>query len=162
MKKKRYNQFINKYFNYNKYSSIDAIRNHNYCYDDNKHIFLLTNSYSIVRINFNFYNKTLLKRYNELDIKRTDAKTLENQVINFFEKFSNEEFCNIANIKEIKDNYIHLENNDVTFNLGMVKNIANLISKNNDYNIYTSEKNKQAICISGNYGYAYLLGCKTF
>ena len=159
MKKTRYNQFINRYYNFNK-SLRNTLKN-TYIYDEEKHIFLLCNGYSIVRINFNFQNRTLFKRYHELDINKCDDN-VKNQVINFFHNFEEEQFCNNVEEEKITDKYLHIKNSDITFDTTMIKNIVNLISKNNDYSMFESEINKNAICITGNYGYAYLLGCRNY
>lgn len=160
MRKTRYNQFINRYFNFNKYSK--GYFMNTYSTDENGN-FTITNAFSIVRINWNFNNKTLYKRYHELDLKRVDNCYNEKIVMNMIKDFENGGYCNLVELKEFDDKLYYIEDNKeiYRYDKSMVKNILNLITKNNRYGVFMNEK-QQAICITGEYGYAYLLPQRVF
>lgn len=157
---KRYNQFINRYFNFNKYGKGDFMKS--YTLGDN-YKFIITNSYSMIRINWNFQDKTSYKRYNDLEISKLNNKELQKSIISMFDRFDNHGYCQNVELKDLdNENYYLDENKDIyTYDKAMIKNIVNIISKNNQYSVFINDE-KQAICITGNYGYAYLLPKRVF
>ena len=108
----------------------------------------------------------IIERYNSFLANQNlfSLEHIKNKIIDFFHNFENEQFCNNVEKEEEKttNNFLHIKNSDITFNISMIKNIVNLIAKNNNYSMFESEINKNAICITGDYGYAYLLGCRNY
>lgn len=70
-------------------------------------------------------------------------------------------------LNELKDKfdskqYNTFENNNLTFDYTKILRIARIIGKNEEISFYTSNECKDAICMVGQNGVAFLLGCKTF
>lgn len=158
MRKTRYNQIINRYFRFHKHSKGRNM----YTYSqDNYGPFIITNGFSMVRINWNFQNPMLYKRYNELEITKLQDKKLQDNILNMFESFEGYnipvklENCDYMKycIEETKDKF--------QYDGHMIENIINLICKNKKYGVFMNEEQK-AICITGEYGYAYLLPIRVF
>lgn len=156
----RYNQLIKRYFNFNKYNKSDYMNT--YSKDENGK-FTITNGYSLIRINWNLNNKTLYKRYNELEIKHLNNEYLEKCILNMISQFENGGYCNSVELKDLNDEcyYLDVNKGDYSYNKKMVKSIVELIAKNDSYGVFINDENK-AICITGEYGYAYLLPERVF
>ena len=157
----RYNQFLKRYFNFNKYSK--GFYMDSYTIDENKSKFIITNGFSIIRLNWNLNNKTLLKRFHDLELKEVENSYNKDSVLKMFENFENKGYCNNVELKEsdYMTYYIKETEGKYTYNGHMIENIINLISKNKKYSVFVNDE-KQAICITGEYGYAYLLPEKVY
>lgn len=158
MRKTRYNQIINRYFRFHKHSKGGNM----YTYSqDNYGPFIITNGFSMVRINWNLQNPVLNKRYNDLEITKLQDEKLQNNILYTFESFEGYnipvklENCDYMKycIEETKDKF--------QYDGHMIENIINLICKNKKYGVFMNEE-KKAICITGEYGYAYLLPMRVF
>lgn len=158
MRKTRYNQFINRYFNFNKYSK--GANQFTYTQKDYSP-FIITNAFSMVRINWNFQNPTLYKRYNELEITQLKDEKMENNIIKMFESFDG--YNHPVELKQSDYMEYSIEENQDKYKYDghMIENIINLICKNKKYGVFMNEEQK-AICITGEYGYAYLLPMRVF
>lgn len=158
MRKTRYNQIINRYFRFHRYSKGGNMFTYS---QDNYGPFIITNGFSMVRINWNLQNPVLYKRYNELEITRLQDEKLQDNILNMFESFEGYnipvklENCDYMKycIEETKDKF--------QYDGHMIENIINLICKNKKYGVFMNEEQK-AICITGEYGYAYLLPMRVF
>ena len=157
----RYNQFLNRYFNFNKYSK--GYFMNAYSIDENKSKFIITNAFSMVRINWNFNDKTLYKRYHDLELKEVEGVYNKDQVLKMFEGFDNKGYCHPVELKDFDDELFYIEDNkeNYRYDKSMIKNILNLITKNKKHGVYMNDE-KMAICITGEYGYAYLLPQRVF
>lgn len=157
----RYNQFLNRYFKFNKHSK--GFYMNSYIKDENNSKFIITNAFSMVRLNWNFNNKTLYKRFHDLELKQVENSYNQDSVLKMFESFEKDGYCNSVELKDLddKDYYIEENKKDYRYNKAMIKNIINLICKNNSYGVFINDENK-AICITGEYGYAYLLPERVF
>lgn len=156
----KYNQLLKRYFNFNKYNKSDYMNT--YSKDENGK-FTITNGYSLIRINWNLNNKTLYKRYNELEIKHLNNEYLEKCILNMISQFENGGYYNSVELKDLNDEcyYLDVNKGDYSYNKKMVKSIVELIAKNDSYGVFINDENK-AICITGEYGYAYLLPERVF
>lgn len=158
MRKTRYNQFINRYFNFNKHSK--GANQFTYTQKDYSP-FIITNAFSMVRINWNLQNPTLYKRYNELEITQLKDEKMENNIIKMFESFKG--YNHPVELKQSDYMEYSIEENQDKYKYDghMIENIINLICKNKKYGVFMNEEQK-AICITGEYGYAYLLPMRVF
>ena len=153
-----YNKKIKSYFNNNK-----TYKKHEFIFGDEKTGLLLTDTYSIIKlVNCNNVTNNRFLNINK-DFKRTENEQLNDSVIYMFDKFNEQNFCNNSSYEKISKDFIKVNNiSDFTFHIPKIEKIKKLISKNDSIDIFTSKDNKNTICLTGAYGYAYLLGCKTY
>ena len=64
--------------------------------------------------------------------------------------------------KQIEKELIQIKNLSTRFDIKRINKIKKLICQNNNAGYFISEKDDKAICITGKYGYAYLLGCVNY
>ncbi|MBQ7030812.1 MAG: hypothetical protein IJN13_00375 [Bacilli bacterium] len=126
---------------------------------------ILSDGYSIIALNK--CDNVSRKRLNSLDINASNNDILTNTLNNFLITFKNNEFCNKAIILDeiIQDKnkeLIQIKNLSTRFDIKRINKIKKLICQNNNAGYFISEKDDKAICITGKYGYAYLLGCVNY
>lgn len=159
----RYNQFLNRYFKFNKHSK--GFYMNSYTKDENNSKFIITNAFSMVRLNWNFNNKTLYKRFHDLELKEVENSYNQDSVLKMFESFEKDGYCNSVELKNCDYMTYCIEGNEkkYTYNGYMIENILNLIckGKHKSYGVFVNDE-KKAICITGEYGYAYLLPERVF
>lgn len=158
MRKTRYNQFINRYFNFNKYSK--GANQFTYTQKDYSP-FIITNAFSMVRINWNLQNPVLYKRYNELEITKLQDEKLQDNILNMFESFKGYNIPVELKQSDYMEYSIEENQDKYKYDGHMIENIINLICKNKKYGVFMNKEQK-AICITGEYGYAYLLPMRVF
>ena len=157
MRKTRYNQIINRYFKFNRGKG-----EYRFTYTQKDYSpFIITNAFSMVRINWNFQNPVLYKRYHDLEITKLQDEKLQDNILNMFESFKG--YCHPVELKECgyMEYCIEENKNKYKYEGHMIENIINLICKNKKYGVFMNEEQK-AICITGEYGYAYLLPMRVF
>ena len=132
---------------------------------DNSNAMYFSDSYSIIKLFDTTYTR---KQRNDILNELSEIKTLKTSILYMFNNFQNSEF-NIESkvISTYKDKfdskqYNTFENNNLTFDYTKILRIARIIGKNEEISFYTSNKCKDAICMVGQNGVAFLLGCKTF
>ena len=135
-----------------------------YILDDSKAIYF-SDTYSIIKLFDTTYTR---KQRNDILNELKEMETLKNSILYMFNNFQESEF-NIQSkvISTYKDKfdskqYNIFENNNLVFDYTKILRIARIIGKNEEISFYTSNKYKDAICMVGQYGVAFLLGCKTF
>lgn len=130
--------------------------------------YIFTNSISIIVMPISATKKQI-DRFKDLSIDIVKYKDVENDPYNndrllilqlkkFIELFKNDNFCKSLNNPEEKDNHIIL-NESYSIDKTEMRKIQRLI---NGKGIFTSEENFQAVSLTGNNGYAWLLTCKIF
>lgn len=128
-----------------------------YVISENGSIFF-SDSYSIIKLFDTEYNRknrsTILENLEKADLNDT--------ILNLYDGFEKNGY-NIPAEKDTektteKDFYIK-NKNDYCFNIEKINRIKKIISSNGNINITQSENNKTAICLCGDRGVAYLLGC---
>ena len=133
--------------------------------DNNNNIYI-SDSYSIVKLfNNDFINKNkndIIESFDQCD------HLMANQLLNLYNNFEESNF-------NINDDIFKFENNEkmtfcnflekkIMFDYKKILKIIKIINKGKfeDIEFFTSEKEKNTICIVGCDGIAYLLGCVTF
>ena len=128
-----------------------------YIISENGSIFF-SDSYSIIKLFDTGYNRK--NRSTILDsLKKAD---LYDTILNLYKGFEKDGY-NIPVEKDTErtteeDFYIK-NKNDYCFNIEKINRIKKIISSNGNINITQSENNKTTICLCGDRGVAYLLGC---
>lgn len=132
---------------------------------DNSNAMYFSDGYSIIKLFDTTYTR---KQRNDILNELNEIKTLKTSILNMFNKFQESEFniqSKVISTQKDKFNskqYIMFENNTLMFDYTKILKIARIIGKNEEVSFYTSDKYKDAICMVGRYGVAFLLGCKTF
>lgn len=123
-----------------------------------------SDSYSVIRLFDDSY-----VRKQRLEIMETfdRAKKYEHSVVEHFRKFENQNFNQFTRVVETikEDNKVYNkydENSKIRFDYTMILRIARIVGKNENVSIFTSKENENAICIVGQYGVAFLLGCRVY
>ena len=126
----------------------------------------LTDTFSTIKLFDTTYNRK--NRFILLDNFGLDNYYLRNAVINMHKDFENQNF----NIKvEEKAHYIDkwdnkkycfFGDNELTFNCEKINRIKRIISTDGNISYFLSNENKNAVCLVGKNGVAFLLGCKTY
>ena len=132
---------------------------------DNSNAIYFSDSYSIIKLFDTTYTR---KQRNDILNELNEIKTLKTSVLNMFNEFQESEFNTQSKIISAQKDefnskqYIIFENNNLTFDYTKMLRIARIIGKNEEVSFYTSDECKEAICMVGQNGIAFLLGCKTF
>lgn len=135
-----------------------------YVLDNSKAIYFC-DKHSIIKL---FDTTYIRKQRNDILNELKEIETLKNSILYMFDNFQKSEF-NIQSkvLSTFKDEfnskqYNIFENNNLVFDYTKILRIARIIGKNEEISFYTSNKCKDAICMVGQNGVAFLLGCKTF
>ena len=123
-----------------------------------------SDSYSVIRLfDDSYVRKQRLEIFETFD--RVDM--YGSSIIKHFKNFENQNFNQftrvVETIKEDNKEYNKYdENSKVRFDYTMILRIARIVGKNENVSIFTSKENENAICIVGQYGVAFLLGCRVY
>lgn len=158
--------FINKIKVYqNQYKPIFTDQSNelkNKYFTDNTGSIYFSDSYSIIKLFDTQYNR---KQRNEILTTFEKGEKLNNKILEFWENFQKAEF----NVKAEKhgqhkdyynNEFVFFNDNNLTWDCQKIKRIENIITKNNKKSYFLSEKNNTAVCIVGENGAAFLLGCR--
>ena len=132
---------------------------------DNSNAIYFSDGYSIIKLFDTTYTR---KQRNDILNELNEIQTLKTSILNIFDNFQESEFNTQSKvISTQKDEfnlkqYVIFKNNNLAFDYTKILRIARIIGKNEEISFYTSNKYKEAICMVGQYGVAFLLGCKTF
>ncbi len=132
---------------------------------DNSNAIYFSDSYSIIKLFDTTYTR---KQRNDILNELNEIKTLKTSILNIFNEFQESEFnmqSKVISTQKDEFNlkrYVIFKNNNLTFDYIKILRIARIIGKNEEVSFYTSDKYKDAICMVGQNGIAFLLGCKTF
>lgn len=156
--------YINKIKVYqNQYKGLTPIKN-KYFTNQSEAIYF-SDSYSIIKLFDTKYNR---KQRNDILTTFKKGEKLNNQILKLFNNFEISDFNIPAEKKgeytNVSDNkkYCFMGNNNISFDILKIQRIEKIISGNKPTNYFISEKNKNAVCIVGINGIAYLLGCIKF
>ena len=105
--------------------------------------------------------------YNKYNFEQ-DNNYLRNSVINMHKDFEYQSF-NIPTEEKAhyidkwdKKKYCFFGDNELTFNCEKINRIKKIISTDGNVSYFLSEENKNAVCVVGKNGIAFLLGCRTY
>lgn len=124
-----------------------------------------SDSYSIIKLFDTEYNR---KQRNDILTTFEKGEELNNQILKLFDNFKESDFNIPAEKKgEYTDTsnnkkYCFMGDNNLSFDVLKIQRIERIISGNKATSYFISEKNKNAVCIVGINGVAYLLGCINF
>lgn len=160
--------FINKIKVYqNQYKTISTDQSkhlkNKYFTDESGSIYF-SDSYSIIKLFDTQYNR---KQRAEILETFEKGEKLNDQILTFWENFQKAGFNISAEKKgQHKDNYgkeyVFFNDNNLTWDCQKIKRIENIITKNDRKSYFLSDENKNAVCIVGENGVAFLLGCMHF
>lgn len=91
---------------------------------------------------------------------------MQKSVIRVFDDFKTQEFTKPKQVKETTTDFDTLkryniyDGSSLHFDYNFILKINKILSNDEKTQVYTSEKNKNAICIVGCNGVAFLLGCR--
>lgn len=132
---------------------------------DNSNAMYFSDSYSIIKLFDTTYTR---KQRNDILNELSEIKTLKTSILHRFEELQESEFntqnkiISTCKYKFDSKKYNVFENNNLMFDCTKILRITRIIGKNEEVSFYTSDKYKDAICMVGQNGIAFLLGCKTF
>lgn len=156
--------FLNKIKVYqNQYKGYTPIKN-KYFTDQSGAIYF-SDSFSIIKLFDTEYNR---KQRNDIITTFEKGEKLNDQILKLFDNFRESDFNIPAEKKgeytDTSDNkkYCFMGDNNLSFDILKIQRIEKIISGNKATSYFISEKNKNAVCIVGINGVAYLLGCKNF
>lgn len=157
---KNYNKKIKSYLNTSPRDDLMG-----YTLDDSKAIYF-SNGFSIIKLFDTTYTR---KQRGDLMLEYKEIKEhLQHSIKRLFAEFQDQRFNKKSQvIKTIKENdtlknYNIFENNDRHFDVDLIIKLARILSNDEKVAFYTSEENKDAICLVGSNGVAFLLGCRTY
>lgn len=156
--------FINKIKVYqNQYKGYTPVKG-KYFTDQSGAIYF-SDSFSIIKLFDTEYNR---KQRNDILTTFEKGEKLNDQILKLFDNFEESDFNIPAEKKgehtDTFDNkkYCFMGDNNLSFDILKIQRIEKIISGNKATSYFISEKNKNAVCIVGINGVAYLLGCKQF
>lgn len=130
---------------------------------DNNGVIYFSDSYGIIKLFDDKYTRgQRLEIINNLKKVEKYQLSIIGHFIHFQDMNFNIPSKVIKTIKEDKKIYNIFENNNKYFDYKLIKRINKIIGKNEKVSYYVSNKCQDAICIVGQYGMAFLLGCRTY
>lgn len=123
-----------------------------------------SDGYSVIRLFDDSY-----VRKQRLEIMETfdRVRGYEHSIVKHFRNFENQNFNQFTRVVDTikEDNKVYNkydENSKIRFDYTMILRITRIVGKNENVSIFTSKENENAICIVGQYGVAFLLGCRVY